>query len=107
MVRLLRFQSKPNTNNMKNILRKLFSPILNSLEAGDGEFAYRKTDRKILFTFGGLFMFLATCSGAAGVAFSAGGAILPTLVFFSLGLTSLVVAFVGSDRAVAKIWGKR
>lgn len=33
--------------------------------------------------------------------------LLPVLIFGSIGVLSFMVGFIGTDRAVAKIWGSR
>lgn len=89
---------------MKELIRKLFSPILNYFEAGQGEYSYKESHRKILMVIGVLFLFLsAVCAYLSFKAFELGG-ILPVLIFFSVGVICEIVGFLGNDRAVAKIW---
>lgn len=91
---------------MKSFLRKVFSPILNGLESGDEEFAYRPSHRKILITVSFLFSFLATVV----VLLMPGtdpGHWIPVVIFGGVGFVGFVVGFLGNDRAVAKIWGSR
>jgi len=92
---------------MKSLLRKLFAPILNIFEQGDEAYVYKSLNRKILLVIGGLFVGLA--SAVAYLAFENGdpGFALPVLVFSVLALVTLVVGLLGTDRAVAKIWGNR
>lgn len=92
---------------MKSAIRKLVSPILDFFESGDGEYLYRKSHRLILKVVGGLFLFLAMVSALTGLAASLPGALVPVLVFLAVGVISLVVGFMGNDRAVARIWGSR
>lgn len=91
---------------MKKILRRLFSPILNLFESGTGPYAYKASHRTILLIMGGLF-----CGLAVLVLYFAQGAdlgyFLPVLIFGGGGLLSLLIGFLGSDRAVAKVWGSR
>lgn len=35
------------------------------------------------------------------------GFLVPVLVFLLVGLTGLIIGFLGNDRAVAKIWGSK
>lgn len=89
---------------MKQILRTLFSPILNIFESGSEEYVYKPSHRKILIFFGCLF------SGLALLVFfiaqnQALGYLFPVLIFGGAGLLSLLIGLIGSDRAVAKIWG--
>ena len=92
---------------MKKLLRKLFSPILNIFEASDGPYSVKPLNRKILIVIGVLFLGLA--SAVAYLAFDMGdvGFMIPVVVFFSVSLVTLAVGFLGTDRAVAKIWGNR
>ena len=92
---------------MKKKLRKLLRPILNMFESGEGSFDYRPSHRLILKVVGCLFFVLSTLSLVAGIVASQMGALLPSLVFFSVGFVCMVVGFLGNDRAVAKIWKSR
>jgi hypothetical protein len=92
---------------MKTLLRNLFSPILNYFESGEDEFNYKNSHRTILLVVGALFTFLACAIVIAGLKFSQMGAILPGLIFISVGSVCFIVGFLGSDRAVAKIWGSK
>ena len=92
---------------MKELLRKIFSPILTNFEQGEGAYAYKASHRSILVIVGGLFFVLSLSIIAAGLAFSQLGAAVPGLVFFAVGTTCLVVGGLGTDRAVAKIWGSK
>lgn len=91
---------------MKNQLRILFSPLLNIFESGDEPFNYKPSHRMILIIMGSLF-----CGLAAVVFFLAQGEdpayFLPVLIFGGAGLLSLLIGILGTDRAVAKIWGSR
>ncbi|TVZ37400.1 hypothetical protein P886_1741 [Alteromonadaceae bacterium 2753L.S.0a.02] len=92
---------------MKDTLRKIFAPILNPFEEGEGPFSYRKSHRTILIAVGCLFLFLAISALVAGVVFDQLGAALPSLIFLLVGFCCVVVGALGSDRAVAKIWGSK
>ncbi len=87
-------------------MRKLFSPILKCFESGTDPFVYKPSHRMALIVMGFLF------SGLAMLVFMLAqgeqwGYFLPVLVFGGSGLLSLLVGFMGSDRAVAKIWGSK
>lgn len=91
---------------MKSLLRKLFSPVLTPLEAGEGPYGYKPSHRIILIALS-LMM-----SGLAALVFILSQGkdltyLIPVITFGLVGFTGLVVAFLGSDRAVAKIWGSR
>lgn len=90
---------------MKNFLRTVFSPVLNLFEKGEEPYAYRPSQRLILVAVAVLFLFLAAISFYFGINAGGTGAFIPALVFFLAGSTSLIVAGLGNERAVAKIWG--
>jgi hypothetical protein len=92
---------------MKQILRTLFSPILNIFEKGDDPFEYKSLNRKILIFMGLIFAGLATLVVLfvpEGVGL---GYLIPVVVFGFVALITLVVGFLGNERAVTKIWGDR
>lgn len=90
---------------MKNILAKIFSPILNLFEGGEEAYAYKPSHRTILLVLGSLFLLLALGIVVVGLQIAGFGFLLPALVFGAAALVSLVVGALGSDRAVAKLWG--
>ena len=92
---------------MKAHLKKVFAPILNIFEAGDGKYKYKGSYRTILIAVGALFLLLSLVSLAAAFYTAQVGAWLPSIVFFVAGSVCEIVGFLGSDRAVAKIWGNR
>jgi len=92
---------------MKQILRTLFSPILNIFEKGDDPFEYKSLNRKILIFMGFIFAGLATLVVLfvpEGVGL---GYLIPVVVFGFVALINSVVGFLGNERAVTKIWGDR
>jgi len=92
---------------MKTQLRKLFWFILRYFESGDEPYSYKPLNRQILVIVG--LLFFALCAGAvvASVFQGSFGYIVPILVLFTVGLVCTVVGFLGTDRAVSKIWGNR
>jgi len=92
--------------SIKKTFRTLFSPILNIFESGTEEFVYKPSHRITLIFIGCIFSGLATI-----VFFVAQGKdpgyYFPVIIFGSIGLLSLLIGFIGTDRAVAKIWGSR
>lgn len=92
---------------MKSALRTLFSPILKHFENGTEEFAYVASHRWITIAVGFLFFVVTACSIALLVYTKSGGAVLPMLAFGTLAVVSLVIGFLGSDRAIAKIWNTK
>jgi len=89
---------------MKTTLRKVFSFILTPLEQGDSEYAYQPSHRKILMVMGVLFTILAGSALFAAAYAQLWGGLLPALVFLSVGIVCASVAFLGTDKAVARIW---
>lgn len=92
---------------MKTALRKLFSPILKYFESGDGDYIYKPSHRKILVFMGGLSFFLSIISLIAAVTASQLGGVLPILIFFIGGFICVIIGLLGTDHAVAKIWGSK
>ena len=92
---------------MKAFFTRLFHPILSLFETDEPAAGYRPSHRKILLVVGVLFLFLTGVSVYFGLTADLMGALIPSVVFFSVSLVSLVVALLGSDSAVARIWGTR
>lgn len=82
-------------------------PILRIFESGEGEYVYKKSHRKILLSVGALFLVLSAVSAISAITSAQLGGLIPFLVFFLVGLVCEVVGLLGSDRAVAKIWGSK
>ena len=91
---------------MKSLIRTLFAFVLKPLESGDEPFAYKPSHRTVLLVIGVLFTFLASVAFALNDTGDL-GYLFPVVVFGLIGLMGIVVGAVGSDRAVAKIWGSR
>ena len=91
---------------MKQALRQLFSPLLTPLEAGQETYNYKPSHRTILLVVSGLFFGLATIVAVMAQGQSA-GYYFPVIVFGSVSAVGLIVGSLGTDRAVAKIWGSR
>jgi hypothetical protein len=92
---------------MKNALRKMFSPILNIFESGDEPYVAKPLNRKILIVIGVLFSFLVSVVIYLSYDKGEPGYLIPVVVFSSVAIVALIVGFLGTDRAVAKIWGNR
>lgn len=92
---------------MKNFFKTLFSPLLNRLENGEDEYAYSPSHRKILAVMGFLFIGIASVGSYFGMATGIIESLLPITLFGAIGLMCLIVAWLGSDRAVSKIWRNR
>ena len=92
---------------MHALIRALFAPLLNILEKGEEPYVYQPSHRTILFAVGSLFLILSAVSLDFGLIAGGAGAFLPAIVFFAVSLVCIVVAAVGSERAVAKLWGSK
>jgi uncharacterized membrane protein HdeD (DUF308 family) len=90
---------------MKDELRNLCRPILAFFEKGEPAGSYRPSHRKILLAVAALFLILFGLS--LYLAFAAGqvAAVIPVGVFFLVSLVALIVATLGTDSAVSRIWG--
>jgi len=91
---------------MKEVLRKIFWPILRQFETGKPVRQYKHSHRIILVVVGALFFVLSTASGIATVHSGNTGALIPVFVFFAVGVVTLVVGSLGSNDAVSRIWGQ-
>ncbi len=92
---------------MKNILKTLFSPILNIFENNNDEFIYRRLNRKIILFISSVFSLLAFALPYFMPQLIKMGYWFVMLVFGGLSLTGLIVGILGSDKAVAKLLGSR
>lgn len=92
---------------MKKMLRKLFRPILDIFERDSNHLVPTPHARRILYVFSFLFIFLALIFPLILPSIVARGFWFPMIVFLCVGGTGLIVATLGSDGAVAKIWGTR
>ncbi|MCV2403204.1 hypothetical protein OFY17_09970 [Marinomonas sp. C2222] len=89
---------------MKKLFRKLFSPILSIFEKGEGEYNYKKSHRTILAVFGLLCFLIGSISLTFALGLGEPVGFIPVLLFYTTGLVCEVVAWLGTDRAVARIW---
>ena len=92
---------------MKQMLRKIFSPILNLFEGGNEEFAIKPMSRRILIVLSVLFSSLATAVFYFIPIDSEPAYYLPVIIFSIIAAVGFIVGLLGTDRAVAKIWGSR
>jgi len=92
---------------MKALFRKFFSPVLNLFEQGDEDFICKPHSRKILVFISILFSGLAAAVYYFIPAQSEIAYYLPVLIFGGIALIGFIVGLLGTDRAVAKIWGSR
>lgn len=90
---------------MKVFFTRVFGFILKPFEKGDAPYVYKASSRTILLVVGVLFTFLSVGSLLASLGKGEYAALLPVIVFFCVGLVCLVIGALGSDRAVANLWG--
>ena len=92
---------------MKTLLRKLFWFILHHFEKGDEPFIYKTSNRVILIVVGLLFIALSLIVIFFSQYMDGYGYLIPSTIFFLVGFVCNVIGLLGTDRAVAKIWGSR
>jgi uncharacterized membrane protein len=90
---------------LKAFLINIFGFILAPFEKGDGPYSYKASSRNILLIVGILFGGLSGGSLYFSLQRGDASAFLPIIVFFAVALVCLVVGLLGSDRAVATLWG--
>lgn len=93
--------------SVNDLARRLFSPLLKPLEGGDQAYVYTPRARLILWVVGLLFLGLGS---ALAIFIPAGidvAVYVPVGVFCLVGLFAVIVAWLGTERAVAKVWGNR
>ncbi|WP_211085001.1 hypothetical protein [Marinomonas profundi] len=92
---------------MKEGMRKLCSPVLKMFESGEGDYDYKSSYRTILIVLGGLCFVIASISMMMTLATGEAAGVIPIMLFLLTGLVCEIVGFLGSDRAVARIWKRR
>lgn len=92
---------------MRKALTRIFWPILRFFETGMEPVNYKASHRVVLQVVGILFLVLSVVSAWAGYTSGAAGSIIPVLVFFGVGLVAVVLGALGSDGAVARMWGNK
>ena len=92
---------------MKVLMRKVFSPILNLFETGVEPANYKPSHRLVLNVVGILFLVLSGSTGYAASLNNDLGFYIPVVIFFGLGFVTLIVGTLGTNSAVAKMWGAK
>lgn len=92
---------------MKVLMRKVFSPILNLFETGVEPTNYKPSHRLVLNVVGLLFLVLSGSTGYAASLNNDLGFYIPVVIFFGLGFVTLIVGTLGTNSAVAKMWGAK
>lgn len=90
-----------------SLARKLFAPLLDRLEAGEQPYRYTPKARLILWVTGLLFLALATGLAVFLPEGTDPAVLIPIGIFGLVGLFAIVVAWLGTERAVARVWGSR
>jgi len=90
---------------VKQLLTKIFWFVLSPFEKGEDPYEYKPSSRTILIIVGILFSGLSGGSLFFSIQQGEYAAFLPIIVFFCVGAVSLIIGFLGSDRAVASLWG--
>ncbi|MFT4677304.1 MAG: hypothetical protein ACJAX5_002963 [Patiriisocius sp.] len=91
---------------MKNLLRRILSPLLMPLEAGSSAYSYKPSHRTILIFMSAMFIGMAALVIWIMPGWDS-GYLLPIIVFGGAGILGLIVGGLGEDRAVARIWGSK
>ncbi|MBL4609586.1 hypothetical protein [Halopseudomonas sp.] len=91
----------------KTLARQLFAPLLDKLEGGDQPHRYTPRARLILWVTGLLFLGLSTGLAVFLPEGTDPAALIPIGIFGLVGFFAVVVAWLGSERAVARVWGSR
>lgn len=97
----------PTMSSIKASARQLFSPILSPLEDSPKPYAYTRQSRLILWLMSALFVGLAIALAAWLPGKTDGSIWIPVAVFGLLGSFGALVAWLGTDKAVARVWGSR
>lgn len=92
---------------MKTWFRQVLWFVLQPFERGDKPYTYKPMNRQILIVVGILFGVLTAVSIYFATLAAGLGYLIPVAVFSVVSLVCLIVGLLGSDRAVAKIWGNR
>ncbi len=94
-------------SSIKASARQILSPILSPLEDSPKPYAYTRNSRVILWIMSVLFVALAVALAAFLPERTDSSVWIPVAVFGSLGVFGSLVAWLGTDKAVARVWGSR
>jgi len=89
---------------MKETLRHICSPILNHFESGESAYDYKKSHRTILIIAAVLFWVISLFSLFIFIKAEKFEGLIPVAIFLVAGSVCGIVGFLGSDKAVAKMW---
>jgi len=91
---------------VKQQFRALFSFILTPLESSTAPYAYKRSHRVALLILSVLFTFLASAVFIVGQGKDP-VYLIPVILFGGVGFLGGIVGLLGTERAVAKIWGTK
>ena len=94
-------------SSVKEVARKLCAPLLNPLENSDAPYHYTPKSRTILVIMSLLFLGLATGLAIFLPAGIERTFLIPVTVFGLIGLLGLLVAWLGTERAIARLWNSK
>lgn len=94
-------------SSIKASARQIFSPILSPLEDSPKPYAYTRKSRLILWIMSVLFIGLAIALAVWLPGKTDSTVWIPVSVFGLLGTFGSLVAWLGTDKAVARVWGSR
>ncbi|SDS07981.1 hypothetical protein SAMN05216271_1105 [Halopseudomonas sabulinigri] len=94
-------------SSLKDLARKVCAPLLNPLENSDAPYHYTPKSRGILVVMSVLFLSLAIGLAVFLPAGIERTFLIPVSVFGLIGLFGLLVAWLGSERAIARLWNSK
>lgn len=94
-------------STLKASARQLFSPLLSPLEASRKPYAYTPKSRFVLWLMSLGFIALSVALATLLPEHTDQAVWIPVTVFGLLGLFGSLVAWLGSDKAVARVWASR
>ncbi|WP_062065722.1 hypothetical protein [Cellvibrio sp. OA-2007] len=92
---------------MRNVFIKICWPLLRLFETDVQPANYKASHRFALNFIGFVFLLLSFVSALVGHSSGELGAIIPAVIFLGAGLSAVVVGLLGSNGAVAKVWGSK
>ena len=92
---------------MKNILLKIFNPVLSFFEEGSEDYRIAVWKRPLVIVVSLILLGLAIAVPLIAPVEVRTTSWLPTIVFGIMGIVGLIVGLLGSNNAVAKLLGGR
>ena len=90
---------------MKDFFRQVFWFVLCHFEKGEGPYSYKPSNRSITIAVGILFGGLSGGNLYFSLQKADASNALTVVVFFVVAAVALIIGLLGSDRAVANLWG--